>query len=55
MEDDGPQWCGDSEAAGEAARIMWHPSAILFYLLVWDACHVSATTCNDRQSIHLGG
>ena len=49
------QWRGGSEAAGEAARLMAPlppPLVILFCLLVWDACHVIGTTCNDRRSLH---
>ena len=46
------QWRGESEAAGEAARLMARPPpVILFYLLVWDTCHVVGTTCKDRGSL----
>ena len=45
------QWCGGSEAAEEAARLMAPPPVIFFCLLVWDACHVVGTICNDRRSL----
>ena len=46
------QWRGESEAAGEAARLMAPPSpVILFCLLIWNACHVVGTACNDRRSL----
>ena len=48
------QWRGESEAAGEAARLVVPPpppQSYFFCLLVWDACHVVGTTCNDRRSL----
>ena len=47
------QWRGESEAAGEAARLMASPSplVILFCLLVWEACNVVGTTYNNRRSL----
>ena len=45
------QWRGESETAGEAARLMAPPPVLLFCLLVWDACHPVGTTCNDRRSL----
>ena len=45
------QWRGESEAAGEAARLMAPPPDILFCLLVWDACYAVGTTCNGCQSL----
>ena len=46
------QWRGGSEAAGEAALLM-APQSYFFCLLVWDACHVVGTTCNDRRSLRI--
>ena len=31
------------------------PPVILFCLLVWEACHVVGTTCNDYWSFHVVG
>ena len=45
------QWSGESEAAGETARLMAPPQSYLSCLLVEDACHVVGTTCNDRRSL----
>ena len=49
------QRLGGSEAAGEAARLMApspsHTFLPLGNVLVWDACHVVGTTCNDRRSL----
>ena len=49
------QWRGESEAAGEATRLMAPPppppSHTFYCFLVWDACHVVSTTCNDRRSL----
>ena len=45
------QWRGESETAGEAARLMVTPPVILFCLLVWNACYAVGTTCNDCQSL----
>ena len=47
------QWRGESKAAGEAVQLMppFPPPVILFCLLVWDACHVVGTTCNDHRSL----
>ena len=34
-----------------AALLMVPPASHIFCLLVWDACHVVGTTCNDRWSL----
>ena len=55
------QWHCENEAAGGgwvgggAALEMAPPPVILFCLLVWYACHVVCTTCNDHWSFHVIG
>ena len=45
------QWRGESEAAGEAARLMAPPKSYFFAYWSAKACHVVGTTCNDRRPL----
>ena len=40
---------------GGAALLMVSPTSHTFCLLVWEACYVVGTTCNDHRSFHVVG